>query len=298
MSTRRRGVSAGATSDWTIEGIGGRVAADNIYAPAGIALATQLPNERAWVQTVANHFELYYVMQPGGGSIDVELDGVTVLDEPVSLAARVPRLGSLSFDDPEIGLHRVDVRTVKTGKVRLLGIVSEQINAGVVFDVFGVNGARASRMLGWNPVAFADVLKAREPNLVIVAFGTNEAADPDWTPLDYEQLFGRVLRRIHAAVPTASILVYGPPDRGDTPFVARRMPYVIEAERRTAFASNAAFWNSYAAMGGAGSMRAWTAQGFGQADHVHLTAAGYLRIADLFYEDLMRAFRKWSVSSQ
>jgi hypothetical protein len=40
MTTRRRGVSSGATGGWIIEGIGGRVPADRILGPAGIALST------------------------------------------------------------------------------------------------------------------------------------------------------------------------------------------------------------------------------------------------------------------
>src|SRR5260370_28988980 len=39
MTTRRVGVTSGATSGWVIEGIGGRVAPDRIYGPAGIALS-------------------------------------------------------------------------------------------------------------------------------------------------------------------------------------------------------------------------------------------------------------------
>ena len=45
-------------------------------------------------------------------------------------------------------------------------------------------------------------------------------------------------------------------------------------------------------MGGAEAMNVWTAQGLGQADHVHLTRAGYNRLADYFYQDLTLAFGK------
>lgn len=290
MSTRRRGVNAGTSTGWVIEGIGGRISPDNIYAPAGIALATRLPNERAWLQTIANHFEVYYLSQPGGGSIDIQLDGASLLEAPISLEARTPRLGYFSYDEPSLTTHYLEVRSVSSGKVRVLGIAAEQLNSGVVYDVLGINGARASRLLGWNPAAFAEVLAKREPNLIVLSFGTNEAGDPDWTPLYYEQLLGRILRRLHAAVPQASILIYGPPDRADSPLVERRMPYVIEAERRAALAGNAAFWSSYDAMGGAGSMRTWAARGLGQADHVHLTSAGYVRMADVFYDEMMRAY--------
>jgi lysophospholipase L1-like esterase len=290
MSTRRRGVSSGATSGWLIEGIGGRIAADNIYAPAGIALATNQADETVWLQAVANHFEVYYVAQPGGGSIDIQVDGVSVLDTPILLTARVPRLGSFFYDEPALINHRLEVRSLTTGKVRLLGIASEQLNPGVVFDVFGINGARVSRLLGWNPAAFSSVVAKREPNLTIIAFGTNEAGDSDWTPLAYEQLLRRVLRLVRAAAPQASLLVMAPPDRGDLALASRRMPFVVGAERRAAIAEGAAFWSAFDAMGGPGSMNAWLARGLAQADHVHLSSAGYVRLADLFYEDMMKAY--------
>jgi lysophospholipase L1-like esterase len=290
MSTHRRGVSSGASPGWVVEGIGGRIARDGIYGPAGIALSASLANERAWLQTSANHFEIYYVCQPGGGSIDILVDGLSVLEAPLSLASRLPRLNQFSYDEPVADTYRIEVRTVAPGKARLLGIVAERINPGVAYDVFGINGARAARLLSWNAVAFASVLGERRPDLIILAFGTNEAGDPDWTAEGHQQSLIRVLRRLHNAVPQASILIYGPPERGDIPLAANRMPMVIEAQRRAALAGNVAFWSSYDAMGGSGSMNAWIARGLGQADRVHLTGAGYIRIGDLFYEDLMRAF--------
>jgi lysophospholipase L1-like esterase len=134
------------------------------------------------------------------------------------------------------------------------------------------------------------VIAERKPNLIIIAFGTNESGDADWTPSTYEQLLARILRRLRAAAPQASILIFGPPDRADLPMAARRMPFVVDAERRAAIANNAAFWNSYAAMGGPGSMNTWKARGLAQSDQVHLTTPGYIRLADLFYGDLMRAY--------
>ncbi|MDQ2855247.1 MAG: GDSL-type esterase/lipase family protein, partial [Acidobacteriota bacterium] len=291
MTTRRHGATSGATPGWIIEGIGGRVAADGIYAPAGIALATSQANEKAWLQTSANHFEIYYVSQPGGGSIDILVDGASVLDVPISLAARLPRLNHFSYDEPVADNYRVEVRTVAPGKARVLGIVAERLNPGVTYDVLGINGARAARLLSWNAAAFAGVLAQRKPDLIILAFGTNEAGDADWTAEAHQQTLTRIIRRLHTAVPQASILIYGPSERGDVPLAAGRMPAVIAAQRRAALASNVAFWSSFDAMGGPGSLNAWIARGLGQADHVHLTSPGYIRMGDLFYDDLMRAYQ-------
>ncbi len=291
MSTRRQGVASGATSGWSIEGIGGRVTPHRIYGPAGIALSTSQPNERVWVEASGNHFELYYVRQPGGGRIDVLVDGQSVLDAPLSLSSPRPEASHLFFDTPAAnGRHRVEIRTLIAGPVSVLGIVAEHIAPGVVYDVLGVNGARASRILSWNQLALAAVLTDRKPDLIVLEYGTNEVADNGWTVASYQRLLAGLLRRLQSAAPQASLILLGPPDRSDLPVAVNRMPLLIEAQRRTAFEVGAAFWSSYDAMGGAGSMNAWAAQGLGQGDHVHLTRAGYNQIADYFYRDLMVAY--------
>jgi len=292
MSTRRLGVASGATSGWSIEGIGGRVAPDRIYGPAGIALSTSQPNERAWIETSGNHFELYYVRQPGGGKIDVLVDGASALDGPLSLQAPTPEASHLFFDTPAAdGRHRVEVRTLSAGQVRILGIVAEHITPGVVYDVLGVNGARASRILSWNQPALAAVLADRKPDLIVLEYGTNEVADSGWTVASYQRFLAGLVRRLQSMAPQASVLLLGPPDRSDLPVAVNKMPLMIAAQRRASFAAGAAFWSSYDAMGGGGTMNAWAAQGLGQSDHVHLTRAGYNRIGDLFYQDLMFAYR-------
>ena len=122
----------------------------------------------AWIEAAGNHFELYYVRQPGGGKIDVLLDGASVLDNPLSLGSAAPEASHLFFDSPANSRHRVEVHTVGAGKVRILGFVGERIAPGVVYDVLGVNGARASRILSWNQTALAEVLANRKPDLIVL----------------------------------------------------------------------------------------------------------------------------------
>jgi lysophospholipase L1-like esterase len=289
MATRRRGVISGFTEGWAVEGIGGHYSADGIYGPAGINLATSDPGERAWLETSSNHFEVYFARQPNGGKIEITVDGVDVLEEPVLLASRTPKADFISIDLPDDAPHRLEVRTLSPGKVRLLGIVAEHLAGGVSYDVFGINGARANRILGWNQTAFATAIKARDPNLIILAYGTNEVADGSWSADSYEALIGEILQRLHAAVPDASILVFAPPDRGDLPLSGRLLA-LVNAERRAALENNAAFWSAIDAMGGAGSMNNWLRRGLTQPDRVHLTGLGYARLAEMFYEDLRRSW--------
>ena len=290
MTTRRRGVVSGATSGWQIEGIGGRVERDNIYGLAGINLVTNRPDEKIWLETSANHFEVNYVREPGGGSIDITLDGATVLDAPLSLAAHGTATEYFGFDSPADANHRLEIRTLKPGKTRILGIVAERIVPGVSYDVFGINGARISRLTTWNAAAFAAELSQRKPDLIILAYGTNEIGDADWTPSSYRRLLTRIIQSIRSAAPQASILLFAPPDRGDLPIAAARVPAMIEAQRQVAHEAGAAFWSAFDAMGGSGSMNTWLARGWAQPDRVHLTRPGYDLLADAFFNDLMRAF--------
>jgi lysophospholipase L1-like esterase len=44
-------------------------------------------------------------------------------------------------------------------------------------------------------------------------------------------------------------------------------------------------------MGGAGAMARWMPAGLGFRDGVHFTPAGYRRLGDLLFEDLLAAYR-------
>ncbi|HEX8143973.1 MAG TPA: GDSL-type esterase/lipase family protein [Pyrinomonadaceae bacterium] len=291
FSTPRRGVQSGATSGWWMDGVGKGGATDGIYGLAGFSLSTDRPNERAWIETACNHFEIYFLRQPGGGRIDITVNGASVLEQPLSLASDAPAPDYYTFDSPADRVQRIEVRTLGPGKVRLLGIVTEHLAPGVTYDVLGINGARATRLLGWNDTAFVDNIVQRKPDLIILAYGTNEVTDGDWSIESYQRMFANILRRFRRAAPQASILVYGPPDRADNGLAVAKMPAMIEAQRRAAIETGSAFWNSYAAMGGAGSMDAWASQGLGQGDRVHLTKDGYIRMGGMFYSDLMEAYK-------
>lgn len=163
----------------------------------------------------------------------------------------------------------------------------------VIFDVFGINGARAVKLTSWSDRVFAANFSRRQPDLIILAYGTNEVTDGNWSIESYQRMFASILRRLRRLAPNASLLVIAPPDRaqrvkGRWQSVGQ-MPQLIEAQRRAAYETGAAFWSSYAAMGGAGSMSRWVEQGLGQADHVHLTAAGYARLGEMFYRDFTAA---------
>lgn len=165
---------------------------------------------------------------------------------------------------------------------------------GVDFDVLGINGARAVRLTSWSDSALAAGVVRRKPDLIILAYGTNEVTDNNWSIESYQRMFAGILRRFRRAAPQASLLVLAPPDRAVRGMrgwqSAARMTALIEAQRRAAIEAGAAFWSAYSAMGGAGSMNNWVRQGLGQPDHVHLTRSGYARLGHMFYQDIIDSY--------
>ena len=110
------------------------------------------------------------------------------------------------------GMHRVEAETLDRGPVRLFGWVAEN-TTGVTYEELGINGAQASIVLGWNEETLRSNIERRNPALIVLAYGTNEAGRKDWTLESYREMYSQLIARLRAAAPTATILVIGPPDR-------------------------------------------------------------------------------------
>ena len=133
-------------------------------------------------------------------------------------------------------------------------------------------------------------LKALRPDLVILAYGTNEAFDDKLDLALYQSQLEATLARLRQEMPKAAILLVGPPDsikQRKAASCAARQPQplasVIRIQRQAAQKYKALFWDWQAEMGGPCSIVAWQASGLGRPDLVHLTAEGYRKSAAMLY---------------
>ena len=173
--------------------------------------------------------------------------------------------------------------------VRLFGFVSEKAH-GVTYDQLGINGAQANIIDGWDASIWVPQLARRSPGLIVLAYGTNDAGNRDYTHESYKAMFAGVLAKLRQAVPTASILVLGPPDRMYRMSPFPRLEMIAQAQREAALEHGCAFWDLRERMGGAGAMRRWVVAGAAQGDYVHFTAAGYRLIGATLFNDLMEQY--------
>ncbi len=194
------------------------------------------------------------------------------------------------------GPHELDLRTIGGGESRLYGMVLEREGPGVVYDSLGMVGARARRMLGYDPAHFARQHAHRGTNLIVLGFGGNDADDPH-TPEQFERDFRRVARMVRRARPEAACLLVAPLDqavRDERGVIStiEQVPVIVEAERRAASAEGCAFFDTYAAMGGEGSMRRWfrSTPRLAFGDYRHATPAGYTVIGNMIYKALLKGF--------
>jgi len=174
------------------------------------------------------------------------------------------------------------------------GVVIERDPAekvGVVLDTLGINGARLSTPLGWDEASFGAELLRRKPALVILEYGTNESGDATVDPAKYTKRVGQLMERIRKFVPDTDCLVLAPTDRTET---RERTPKVRDALQKGALEAKCSFWDTYAFMGGDGSIRKWANEDHPRAakDGIHLTQRGYRELGEALAGHVMKGLSK------
>jgi lysophospholipase L1-like esterase len=278
-------------------------------------------------------FEIFFLRQKDGGVLEAQVDdgpwtrihtalGKDQGEDPIPDYARI---------DVDDGAHRLTLRPRGSKEVDVFGVALERSRAGVVVDALGIVGLQMSHLWKWDWTVIGPQLARRDPALVVLQYGTNEADDPDLDIARFERRYLELIDRIRAAVPDAAILVLGPPDMAVRELGARKcerltralarknrkkkragaevsevpegcawktpaaLIEVVEAERRIAEQAGVAFFDSLAAMGGPDQMglMATADPPLAYQDHVHFTGRGYAAWADLLLEDLMRGYTAW-----
>lgn len=238
-------------------------------------------------------FQIFHQRHPRGGELQYRVDEgewETLDTESGSVEDAVHRV-----DVPD-GEHRLSLRTAGHGETRLYGVVLERPGPGVVYDSLGIVGARASRMLGFDEAHLRTELAQRETNLVVIAFGGNDA-DDNRDEEDFFETFRQVAHLVRTARPEASCLLFAPLDQAERDTRGRvvtlaPVPRIVSASRRAAEAEGCAFFDTWTAMGGEGAMGRWFRRTprLSSGDFRHATPAGYRVIGNMFYRALLTGF--------
>lgn len=279
---RRYDAKATMSKGWEPQGLLNRQA-DGLSGLSGVSVTARRAGETVTLEATGSHVEIFFLQQPNGGSFSVE-DSGEVLDTVSTEGGVAPGFWSRDLTP---GPHFLTIRTQSALPVRLQGWTVES-PSGATWETLGINGAQADLLLGWDPAILKAHIARRDPALIVLAYGTNEARRSDWTLESYKQTLIGVIRLLREAAPAASILLIGAPDqmlrtRRKLSSLENVSP-IVAAQRDAAFETGCAFWNLRAAMGGRSSMQQWVRAGLAQGDYVHLTAGGYRLWGQALYE--------------
>lgn len=311
---------------------------DGRFGLGGITFASN--NKRAWAKISTSktgpygrevdHIEVWYWKSVDGGDFVVEIDNRLSKRVKTKVDFRKKEVEGFAVwqTDLKLSRHEIELRPIGNGEVTFFGVVMEQRGPGIVMDTLGINGARATDHLDWDAGLFTLQLQRRDPDLVVMAYGTNDIGDEE--PVDeYERKLDVVVNRVRSAVPEASCLFVGPSDRpvkvevAETDYLSAlaaagvkvddpdnvpgsrskkkkwllfqkrpRQQQIIDIQRKVAWRYGCGYWNWVGAMGGDLSMLKWVHadEPMAAPDYVHLTKLGYQRIAGLFWDAMMGPF--------
>lgn len=218
--------------------------------------------------------------------------GSSVLSLQNQIVALADTQGQWRLSDPTTVPASFSV-SVKGSDVQLGGFwLTAPDRHGVIVSALGINGAQISMADKW-PADWAGVLNQLHPDLVVLAYGTNEAFDTDLSLDAYRQTLRRQLDKIRQASPDSVIMLIGPgssiKDKSASGCAQRQsslLEPIINVQKEVAQSEHTLFWNWFDYMGGACSIEQWAAQGLARADLIHLTAEGYRQSANGFWQAL------------
>lgn len=290
-----------STRGWSVSRIVGPYLEDGLYGLGGVSFKGP-PGIRAQFGTAregeygrsVSAFEVAYLKQPGGGDLRVNVDG-----EPHALiVTRAPEKTSGFYRvDVEDGEHTLELVTERA-EVRAFGVALEREGPGVILDAIGIQGARIRFLDKQDDAHWASQLAWRKPNLLVFQFGANESGDGfAYSMPDYHLTMKEVILQAKKAVPGASCLIVAAMDRARNSewglITVPIIPHIVEQQRKTALDVGCAFWNTYEAMGGKGSMARWVRRGLGQADLTHPTSIGADIVGNWIYQAVIRDYQKY-----
>ena len=173
----------------------------------------------------------------------------------------------------------------------LSGLVLENDNPGILYHSIGVNGAKLSDYNKYP--AFFEQLKVLQPDLIIIALGTNESFDKLRSE-DYISRLDLFIRNAKDQNPGAAILVITPPPS----LFQRKYPNVFVADyaQKTlnlAQEGNFAVWDMFSQLGGLYGVSRNFKEGLMANDKVHYSKPGYEKQGNLLSEAILNMLQDY-----
>ena len=293
-----RGVDLDA-SRWKIDIGGATELKDGMYGLGGASFRGGAGTEARWTLKDGHHrfAEVSFLGQPDGGEFSFEAEGQPVGSADTQAETRSP--GFHTFELPAGSKHFT--LKVTRGTVRLYGVEFRKAGPGVLYSSLGINGANVTLVSrAFNGAHWSAILRHYKPDLVVLAYGTNESGFPQFVNTTWGPELKAAVQRVRAALPEASVLLMSPMDRGERGAggdieTVPALPHLVEVETAVAKETGVAFFNTFQAMGGPGTMARWYngEPRLVGADYIHPMPGGAKIVGELLYRAMRDGFQDY-----
>jgi len=204
--------------------------------------------------------------------------------------------------------------TASEARVTITSWATFRDGGGVALSNLGVAGSQLRHFGRTDDSVLREELRAYAPDLIVLAFGTNEGFVPHFDATEYEEILRDQIARLMTLAPGVPLLLLGPPDalshnsalRGNAdgaiincpnaggtpePFVPPALAQVRDIQRAVATDLGIAWWDWQQRMGGPCSAVRWAVAvpPLMRADTVHFRLPGGEIIARRLQDDLNNA---------
>jgi lysophospholipase L1-like esterase len=209
-------VKINVSPNWTYQAI---QKSDNVEAfwLSGFNAVASAPGEALTFAANApmtfDSIEIEVVRQPGGGAIDIVMDGAVKKSYDLNGEKVEPVvLRLLPSGGPTDHVRQLEIRTRTGGSVSIASVAIYNRQSGVSYNSIGYPGATVDLLNKFDQALLADDLRRINPQIVVLSFGTNEAFKRNLDLARYAQNYEKAIDRIKAVLPAAEIVLIGPPD--------------------------------------------------------------------------------------
>ena len=297
-----------ASDAWSYNAMASTDAPTSFWLSGYTASASAYGASISFASAAARGFDaidVSFLKSPQGGTVDILLDGAVVNQVDLRGAAGEPLIRRLLPASGSVGkFKRLEVKTTSAGRVELSGVFVDQRQSGVSYLSVGFPSARVTILERMAPENLADDMQRIDPDMVVLAFGTNEGFDDNLDITAYRKTLTGIVTALTRARPGLRIAIIGPPPGvrkevscaevrracGSPPVAGScwaeppKLSAVRDVERVVAKALGATYWDWSSVLPSACDLE----QGhLGQPaifgpDRVHLTPLGYRSSADAF----------------
>ena len=173
----------------------------------------------------------------------------------------------------------------------LYGVLLERDEPGLLYHSTGVNGGSFDNLEPYH--SLFPQIQALKPDLIVISLGTNDSQG-NYRAEMFKAQMQKFMRRIKEHNPETAVLFTLPPDtfkRGSS----NQDIYKVGSELTSyAQANGYAVWDLAAVMGGKGSGRQWNSNALAANDMIHFSPKGYMLQGYLFYQALIRGYKKYT----